>query len=84
MDYRYTKDQVARGVLPDAQDSRRVCLVKKVTTLRPTYEVRLLTFLASEAGRKLVILVPRQFNPHPAFSRLAADFPKVIQVEKTL
>lgn len=58
--------------------------MKNVAVLRPTYEVRLLAFLAAEAGKKLLILVPQHFNPHPAFSRFIAEFPKTVQIENTL
>ncbi len=84
MIYRYTKHQVARGAFPDAQKDGTIRLFKNVATLRATYQVCLLTFLASEAGRKLVIDVPQHFKPHPTLSRLMKEFPKTIRIEKVL
>ena len=84
MRYKYTKHQVARGALPDAQDARRICIVKNVSVLRATYELRLLTFLASEAGKKLVIVVPKSSIPDKGLSRLITEFSKTIMLEQML
>jgi hypothetical protein len=82
MNYRQTKNQVARGAFPDAQRQDKIYLFKNVSTLRATYQVRLLTYLAAEAGKKLVIDVPPHFKPHPSLSQLAKEFPKTIRIEK--
>lgn len=83
MDYRYTKHQVARGALPDGQDHKRILLVKNVSTLRATYQIRMLTFLASEAGKTLVIVVPSHFILHPSLRILIDEFPRAIQIQKS-
>ena len=44
--------------------------------------MRLLTYLAAEAGKKLIIDVPLHFKPHPSLSQLAKEFPKTIRIEK--
>jgi hypothetical protein len=83
MNYRQTKHQVARGAFPDAQKGNDLYLFKHVSMLRATYQVRLLTYLASEAGKRLVINVPLHFKPHPTLSQLLKEFPKTIRIEKT-
>jgi hypothetical protein len=83
MNYRYTQHQVARAAFPDAQKGNEIYLFKYVSTLRATYQIRLLTFLASEAGKQLVIDVPQHFKPHPSLSRLQKEFPKTIRITKT-
>ena len=82
MNYRQTKHQVARGAFPDAQKGNEIYLFKNVSTLRATYQVRLLTYLASEAGKKLIIDVPQHFKLHPSLSQFIKEFPKVIRIEK--
>ena len=82
MNYRQTKHQVARGAFPDAQNQDKIYLFKNVSTLRATYQVRLLTYLAAEAGKKLIIDVPSNFKPHPSLSQLAKEFSKTIRIEK--
>jgi len=59
MEYRQTKHQVPRGTKPDAIKDNKFYLVKKLKILRATYQVRLLIFLASESGKKLIFLVPK-------------------------
>lgn len=82
MNYRYTKHQVARGTLPDALKEDRIFLFKKVSTLRATYQIRLLTFLASEAGKKLIVNVPKHFKPHSSLTIFMKEFPKTIRIGK--
>jgi hypothetical protein len=60
VDFRYTGRQVARGSRPDASDGGgEFYLLKRVTRLRLTYQIRLLTFMAQQAGGHLTIRVPR-------------------------
>jgi len=44
--YRYTKRKVARGTLSDAERNGRIYLLKRVTELGLTYQIRLLTYRA--------------------------------------
>jgi hypothetical protein len=46
--YRYTGHQVARGSRPDAVSGNTWYLMKGTSLVRLTYQVRLLTFLATE------------------------------------
>jgi len=82
MNYRHTKHQVMRGAFPDAQSHDKIYLFKNVSTLRATYQVRLLAYLAAEAGKKLIIDVPPHFKPHPSLSQLAKEFSKTMRIEK--
>jgi hypothetical protein len=47
-----------RGTRPDAETSEKIYLLKRVSTLRATYQVRLLLFHAAQQGKKLVLVVP--------------------------
>jgi hypothetical protein len=47
-----------RGTRPDAETSEKIYLIKRVPTLRATYQVRLLWFRAAQEGKKLVLVVP--------------------------
>jgi hypothetical protein len=59
MEVRYTKHQVARGARPDASDGgSEFYLLKNVTHLRLTYQIRLLTSMAQQTGGRLNIRVP--------------------------
>ena len=83
MNNRQTKQGITRGAFPDAQNQSAFYLFKNVSSLRATYQVRLLSFLAAETGKKLVINVPERFKPHPSLSQFMAELPGVIKIEKT-
>jgi hypothetical protein len=57
VEYAHTRHQVPRGARPDVVDGRDWILVKSVTHLRLTYQIRLLTFGAQQSGARLVIHV---------------------------
>ena len=58
VEFRHTKHQVARGTRPDAVVGDTAYLIKHVSHLRLTYQIRLLVFLAGERGTRLIIRVP--------------------------
>lgn len=82
MELRYTRHQVARGTRPDAEIDGKLYLLKNVSILHATYQVRLLAFLAREKGKKLIIRVPKHFKPGPSLKRLMEDNPDLVRVEK--
>lgn len=58
IEYRYTKHHFARGTRADAERQDAFFLLKNVSFLRLTYQIRLLASRALQSGRKLVIRVP--------------------------
>jgi hypothetical protein len=60
MDHRYSRRQATRGTRPDATDGGSSWyLLKMVSHMRLTYQIKLLTFAAGESGAQLIIRVPR-------------------------
>ncbi|MCP4965518.1 MAG: hypothetical protein GY926_09805 [bacterium] len=57
MELRYTEDRVPRGSRPDAASEDAVYLIKSCSKLRLTYQIRLLTFMATEQGSNLVLAI---------------------------
>jgi hypothetical protein len=57
VDLRYTEHQVVRGARPDAVDGDTWLLLKFVSRLRLTYQIRLLALGAEQSGVRLVIRV---------------------------
>ncbi|UCD58263.1 MAG: hypothetical protein JSV16_03885 [Candidatus Hydrogenedentota bacterium] len=82
VEYRYTRHQVARAALPDAETDRRIYLIKNVSVLHATYQVRLLAFAAMQKGKKLVLRIPRNCTLGPSLKRLRKEHPKLIEVER--
>ncbi len=73
---------IPRGARADAENAREILLAKKVSTLRATYQVRLLTYLAQRRGKRLVLLVPRGFSPEPSLRALITKTGAVIGIEE--
>ena len=82
MEFRYTKHQVPRGAHTDAESYDKLFLLKNVSTMRLTYQIRLLTFWASESNKRLVVRVPKHCKVHLSLRAFVKEFPKAIRVEK--
>jgi hypothetical protein len=67
---RYTSNQVARGAMPDAEKFNRMYLIKNVPTLRATYQIRLLAFMAVESKKQLILRVPATCVFHESLETL--------------
>ncbi len=57
-------------------------LIKNCSELRLTYQIRLLTYMASSCGRKLVIDVPKHCQIHPTLRDFQKEHPKIVRIEK--
>lgn len=54
-----TRHQVPRGARADAETIDKIYLVKNVSILRATYQIRLLAFKAASNHKKLILKVPK-------------------------
>jgi hypothetical protein len=79
---RYTRSQVARGTRPDAERMGVMYLLKNCSELRLTYQIRLLTYMASTRGRKLVIDVPEHCQIHQSLRDFQKEHSKIVRIEK--
>jgi len=82
MRFRYTRHQVARGSRADAETFDTLFLIKNVSVIRATYQIRLLAFNATQSRKRLVIKVPKHCRIHPTLRELIAQLPKTVRVEK--
>jgi hypothetical protein len=82
INYRYTSHQVPRGARPDAETQDAFFLIKGVSSLRLTYQIRLLAFRAYEKARKLVLRIPKHCKVHPTLRDLQKEYSKLVQIEK--
>jgi hypothetical protein len=67
---------------PDGETDEALVLVKYVACLHATRQVRQLAERAAEAGKRLVLLVPRGFRPATSLQLYMANHPGQIVVEK--
>jgi hypothetical protein len=77
-----TSGQVPRGARPDAVRDNRPYLIKNVVRLRCTYQIRVLTALAEQAGQRLVVVVPRGTRLTPDLTQFMRDHKASIMVER--
>ena len=82
VEFRYTSSQVARGARPDAVSGSKAWLLKYVSCLRLTYQIRLLTFLATERGERLIIRVPRRTRLSTDLRAFVRDHRSTLRVER--
>lgn len=82
MEFRHTRHQVARGSRPDAEHGMDMYLLKNVSRLRATYQVRLLTYRAAAEGRRLVIRVPKECEISADLRSFVNSNRKHIRLEK--
>jgi hypothetical protein len=74
---------IPRGARPDAETASQIHLVKNVSELRATYQIRLLAMKAAETRKVLVLTVPSPCRFAPDLQSLAAARPGLI-LRKTL
>jgi len=82
MEFRYTRQQTARGSRPDAKVGDTWYLLKNVSRLRLTYQIRLLTFAAMEARARLVVRVPKMCRLSSHLREFVKENKKILTIER--
>lgn len=82
MEYNYTKHQIPRGARPDGENYDKLFLLKNVSALRLTYQIRLLALRAVELKRRLVIQVPKACRVHPSLQNFITEHAQAVRIEK--
>jgi len=82
MQFRYTRHQVPCGARADAETFDKIILIKNVSTIRATYQIRLLAFKAVETRKRLVITIPKHCQLDNTLRDLMKELPKTVRVEK--
>lgn len=80
--FRYTRHQIPRGARPDAVVNGKMYLIKNVSELRLTYQIRLLTYRAYRHGEKLILRLPQQSRIAESLKRFVTSNRKLISVER--
>jgi hypothetical protein len=73
-------DAIPRGTRPDAVTEEALYLIKNVTRLRLTNQIRLSTFMAIRRGLTVVIAIPRTCELSAPLLAFRADHAGVIRV----
>ena len=75
-----SKNRKPRGALADVQTADGAMLIKRVSEMRATYQIRLLAFRALEMKSKLVIEVPPHCVIHESLNELREMLPGAIEI----
>ncbi|CAN7307427.1 hypothetical protein [Knoellia sp. LjRoot47] len=78
----HTSGQVPRGARPDAVKDNWPHLIKNVSRLRCTYQIRVLTALAEDAGQRLVVVVPKGTRLSRDLTQFIRDHKASIRVDR--
>lgn len=70
MNFKFTSHQIPRSARPDAEAFNKMYLIKNVSKLRATYQIRLLAFRAVDSGTKLILRVPKFCIFEPSLKEL--------------
>jgi hypothetical protein len=81
MEFKQTKHQTPRGTMADAEQWNALFLLKKVSELRLTYQIRLLTFKAQSQKRKLIIRLPKGARQHSTLKEFIRSMDGLVRVE---
>jgi hypothetical protein len=71
-----------RGTQADSIDADFFNLVKLTSVLRATYQIRLLTFFATQERKRLMIHIPMHCSLHRTLSELMNSCPGVIVISR--
>jgi hypothetical protein len=77
-----TKHQTPRGTRPDADVGNNLYLLKNVSMLRLTYQIRLLAYFAHSKGKKVVIRLPREAEVHESLRNFVRDSKGLVGIER--
>ena len=77
-----TNPQRLRRAQADAATEDALYLIKRVSVMHATYQVRLLAYHAYEEGLKLIIEVPPYCQIAPSLETLMRTIPGVIDIER--
>ena len=79
----YTKHQTLRGAKPDAEIGDKIYLIKNVSQLRLTYQIRMLAYVAQIRDIKLVIRIPKNAVIHQSLLEFAIETNGLLNFERT-
>jgi hypothetical protein len=73
MKFEYTRHQTPRSARPDAEVAEKMYLIKNVSELRLTYQIRMLAYIAETRGKTLIIDLPKGAKVHESLRDFVAE-----------
>jgi len=78
-----TKYQVPRGSIPDAENTNAVYLIKNVSEMRLTYQIKVLAYMAFRRNKKLHIRLPKNAKVHRVLRNFVSLANGLVKIERT-
>ena len=80
--FAYTQHQCPRGSRPDADVDGKLYLIKKVTEMRLTYQVKMLTYSAQRSGKVCVIRLPQRAVLNESLKEFVQNSNGLLKIER--
>lgn len=80
--FTYTKHQTPRGSMPDVENGAALYLLKNVSKMRLTYQVKLLVYMAHPKGKRLYIRLPSTAKVHHTLRDYVHERGGLVKIER--
>jgi hypothetical protein len=81
-EFAYTRHQTLRGAKPDADVGGKLYLIKNVSEMRLTYQIRVLAYLAHAQSKKLIVQLPKQATVHASLRDFVRSANGLVKIER--
>lgn len=78
----YTRHRHPRGSLPDAETAKALYLLKNVSEMRLTYQVKLVAYMAHTQGKQLHIRLPSAAKIHASLADYVRENNRLVKIER--
>lgn len=82
MDFAYTRHQTPRGSMPDAEVGNKLYLIKNVSEMRLTYQIKMLVYVAHSQGKKVIVQLPKHASIHASLREFVRNSNGVVKIER--
>jgi len=82
IEFKYTMYQTARGARPDAEVNGKLYLIKNVSEMRLTYQIKILAYFAELRGKKLIVQLPFKAKVHSSLRRFVRSHAELVKIER--
>ncbi|WP_454703480.1 hypothetical protein [Achromobacter pestifer] len=82
MHFFYTAHQTPRGAKPDGQFGNKIYLIKNVSKMRLTYQIKVLSYMAESQGKILIIQLPKQAAVHKSLKDFVRELARFVKIER--
>lgn len=81
-DFAYTRHQTRRGARADADVGNKLYLIKNVSEMRLTYQIKVLAYLAHSQSKKLIVQLPQSAAIHASLRDFVRNSNGLVKIER--